>query len=218
MQRDDRCHLSGECHLRASSRDLRILIITTSDESIESSLCFALLCIHTTYTSIVPATDAVHPTAVTQFRVYSTTSLRLRRPPLATATSPGLDLPECYAAASERDDAVSLAFLLHAYISHCDMAGFYTIPPVIEPKLLVQFGDEHKAKDIETDWRGGSGAIPDVFLEGITSTPDGALYVVDVPFGRILRVDPDRSITECVQWDGEPNGLAVRVREFFGHF
>lgn len=97
------------------------------------------------------------------------------------------------------------------------MAGFYPIPPVIEPKLLVQFGDEHKAKDIETDWRGGSGAIPDVFLEGITSTPDGALYVVDVPFGRILRVDPDRSITECVQWDGEPNGLAVRVRDSFRH-
>lgn len=98
------------------------------------------------------------------------------------------------------------------------MAGFYPIPPVIEPKLLVQFGDEHKAKDIDTDWRGGSGAIPDVFLEGITSTPDGALYVVDVPFGRILRVDPDRKITECVQWDGEPNGLAVRVRELLGHF
>jgi hypothetical protein len=31
----DRCQLSGVCHLRASSRDLRILIITTSDESIE---------------------------------------------------------------------------------------------------------------------------------------------------------------------------------------
>ncbi|GAA5852282.1 hypothetical protein JCM8547_006724 [Rhodosporidiobolus lusitaniae] len=92
------------------------------------------------------------------------------------------------------------------------MAGFYPIPPVIEAQLLVQFSDAHKAKGIESEWRGGSGAVPDVFLEGITSTPNGMLYVVDIPFGRILKVDPEtKEIKECVQWaEGEPNGLAVR--------
>ncbi|GAA6031814.1 hypothetical protein JCM8097_002004 [Rhodosporidiobolus ruineniae] len=91
------------------------------------------------------------------------------------------------------------------------MAGFYPIPPVIEPTLLVQVPDELKAKGIESEWRGGSGAVPDIFLEGITSTPDGMLYVVDIPFGRILKVDPEtKEIKECVQWEGEPNGLAVR--------
>ncbi|GAA5843232.1 hypothetical protein JCM11251_002255 [Rhodosporidiobolus azoricus] len=91
------------------------------------------------------------------------------------------------------------------------MAGFYPIPPVIEPQLLVQIPDSLKAKGIESDWVGGSGAIPDIFLEGITSVPDGSLYFVDIPFGRILKVDPKtKKIKECVQWDGEPNGLAVR--------
>lgn len=92
------------------------------------------------------------------------------------------------------------------------MAGFYPIPPVIEPKLLVQLSSDYKAKGIHSDWRGGSGAVPDVFLEGPTTTADGTLYFVDIPFGRILKVDPETmEVKECVQWDGEPNGLAVRV-------
>lgn len=92
------------------------------------------------------------------------------------------------------------------------MAGFYPIPPVIEPKLLVQLSSDLKAKGIHSDWRGGSGAVPDIFLEGPTTTADGTLYFVDIPFGRILKVDPEtKEIKECVQWDGEPNGLAVRV-------
>ncbi|GAA6019811.1 hypothetical protein JCM10207_003705 [Rhodosporidiobolus poonsookiae] len=91
------------------------------------------------------------------------------------------------------------------------MAGFYPIPPVLEPKLLYQVPNSLKAKGIESDWVGGSGAVPTVFLEGPTTDKEGNLYVVDIPFGRILKVNPEtKEAKECVQWDGEPNGLAVR--------
>jgi sugar lactone lactonase YvrE len=32
---------------------------------------------------------------------------------------------------------------------------------------------------------------------------------VDIPFGRILRIDADKKVSVAVQWDGEPNGLAA---------
>jgi uncharacterized protein with von Willebrand factor type A (vWA) domain len=33
--------------------------------------------------------------------------------------------------------------------------------------------------------------------------------VVDIPYGRILRIDADKKVNVEVEWDGEPNGLAV---------
>lgn len=47
------------------------------------------------------------------------------------------------------------------------------------------------------------------FLEGLTSGPDGSLYVADVPYGRIFRIAPDGSAwSQVVQYGGEPHGLA----------
>jgi sugar lactone lactonase YvrE len=40
-------------------------------------------------------------------------------------------------------------------------------------------------------------------------TFSGDLYVVDIPYGRILRIDANKKITVEAEWDGEPNGLAV---------
>jgi sugar lactone lactonase YvrE len=33
--------------------------------------------------------------------------------------------------------------------------------------------------------------------------------VVDIPYGRILRIDAKQKVNVEVEWDGEPNGLAV---------
>jgi gluconolactonase len=47
------------------------------------------------------------------------------------------------------------------------------------------------------------------FIEGLTTGPDGSLYVADVPHGRIFRVTPDSGTwSQVVQYDGEPHGLA----------
>lgn len=37
----------------------------------------------------------------------------------------------------------------------------------------------------------------------------GNIYIVDIPYGRIMRIDANKEISVLAQWDGEPNGLAA---------
>lgn len=47
------------------------------------------------------------------------------------------------------------------------------------------------------------------FLEGLTVGPDGSLYVADVPYGRIFRINSELNTwSEAMHYDGEPHGLA----------
>jgi gluconolactonase len=48
----------------------------------------------------------------------------------------------------------------------------------------------------------------DSFIEGPIFDGDGNLFVTDVEYGRVFRIDPDASWTLVAEWDGEPNGLA----------
>lgn len=34
--------------------------------------------------------------------------------------------------------------------------------------------------------------------------------MTDIPYGRIIKIDTLKQATECVRYDGEPNGLALR--------
>src|SRR5262245_8625838 len=48
------------------------------------------------------------------------------------------------------------------------------------------------------------------FLEGLIIAPDGSLYVADVPYGRIFKIDTDFSTwSEVLSYAGEPHGLAL---------
>lgn len=89
--------------------------------------------------------------------------------------------------------------------------NFYPIPPVIQADILVQIPPSLRCTGQPTDWRSGS-ALPssDIFLEGPVITSDGDLYVTDIPYGRILKIDTQMQITECARYDGEPNGLVIR--------
>jgi gluconolactonase len=51
------------------------------------------------------------------------------------------------------------------------------------------------------------GRLADSFLEGPVFDPAGNLYVTDIPFGRIFRIDTAGVWTLVAQWDGEPNGM-----------
>jgi gluconolactonase len=51
------------------------------------------------------------------------------------------------------------------------------------------------------------GAPAPVFLEGPSFDRDGNLWVVDIPWGRIFRIDPQGGVEVAAQYDGEPNGL-----------
>ena len=53
------------------------------------------------------------------------------------------------------------------------------------------------------------GAAIDCFLEGPSFDRAGNLYVVDIPFGRILRISITGEWTLAAQYDGWPNGLRI---------
>lgn len=56
------------------------------------------------------------------------------------------------------------------------------------------------------------GRAADSFLEGPVFDADGHLYVTDIPWGRIFRIDPQGQWHLVAEWDGEPNGLKFRSR------
>lgn len=51
------------------------------------------------------------------------------------------------------------------------------------------------------------GQTTDSFLEGPVFDRHGNLYVTDIPFGRIFRIDPQGEWDLVAEWEGEPNGL-----------
>ena len=53
------------------------------------------------------------------------------------------------------------------------------------------------------------GAAVDSFLEGPSFDRKGNLYCVDIPFGRVFRIDPRGEWELVVQYDGWPNGLKI---------
>jgi hypothetical protein len=89
--------------------------------------------------------------------------------------------------------------------------NFYPPPPTIEAQIYVRIPDNLRCTGQPTEWRGGS-SLPfsGIFLEGPTTDKQGNLFITDIPYGRILKVDSKRDVTECIRWDGEPNGLVIR--------
>jgi len=94
--------------------------------------------------------------------------------------------------------------------------NFYPVPPEIVAEVYVRIPDALRCTGEPTEWRGGS-ALPfsGIFLEGPTTDEQGNLFITDIPYGRILKIDPERNVSECVRWDGEPNSLVIRDD---GHF
>ena len=86
--------------------------------------------------------------------------------------------------------------------------NFYPPPPVIKAELYVRIPGSVRCIGRESEWRGGfARQFQHIFLEGPVADELGNLYVVDVPYGRILRIDPGKNVTVSCEWDGEPNGL-----------
>lgn len=63
-----------------------------------------------------------------------------------------------------------------------------------------------KSRTVWADYNQGGREI-DSFLEGPVFDDKGNLYVTDIPYGRIFRVDPKGDWEIVAQWDGEPNGM-----------
>ena len=89
----------------------------------------------------------------------------------------------------------------------------YAPPPVIQSRVFARLPDEFRMKeeDANTEWyRNQPGRIPThSLIEGPSFDCEGNLWIVDIPWGRVFKIDPAGRFTLVVQYDGEPNGLKI---------
>jgi gluconolactonase len=85
-----------------------------------------------------------------------------------------------------------------------------TPPRLIETQIFSAVPVEFR-RNVRSDWADANrpGAPTDCFIEGPSFDADGNLYIVDIPFGRIFRISPDRKWTLVVEYEGWPNGLKI---------
>jgi len=90
------------------------------------------------------------------------------------------------------------------------MMNLDTPPKLIPTQIFSAMPDEFRRK-VRTEWADANrpGALTDCFIEGPSFDADGNLYIVDIPFGRIFRISPDKKWSLVVEDDGWPNGLKI---------
>lgn len=87
----------------------------------------------------------------------------------------------------------------------------FAAPPDIATEVFARLPDEFRSprrKSQLAKWHPGHPQSHSV-LEGPSFDREGNLYVVDVAFGRIFRIDPAGRFTQVADYDGEPNGLKI---------
>ncbi|HZC95836.1 MAG TPA: SMP-30/gluconolactonase/LRE family protein, partial [Bradyrhizobium sp.] len=85
-----------------------------------------------------------------------------------------------------------------------------TPPRLIQTQIFSAMPAEFRRKE-RSDWADANrpGAAIDCFIEGPSFDASGNLYIVDIPFGRIFRIAPDKKWSLVVAYDGWPNGLKI---------
>lgn len=89
--------------------------------------------------------------------------------------------------------------------------SLYEPPCVRVAEIFSRMPDAMRFADATSDWAEANkpGERVDCFLEGPSVDRDGNLYLVDIPYGRILRVTPAREWQLVCRYDGWPNGLKI---------
>ena len=82
-------------------------------------------------------------------------------------------------------------------------------PTVRDAEVFSRLPRGLRRTGVRTAWADANrgGAPTDSFLEGPVFDASGNLYVTDIPFGRIFRVDPRGEWAQVAEYDGEPNGM-----------
>jgi gluconolactonase len=87
---------------------------------------------------------------------------------------------------------------------------YFAPPRRMETTVFTRLPDRFR-KPRRNTWidanRGGRAS--DSFLEGPSFDRDGRLYVVDIPYGRVFRIDPAGAWEQVAEYDGWPNGLKI---------
>jgi gluconolactonase len=87
---------------------------------------------------------------------------------------------------------------------------FILNPPTVRPlKLFSSMPDKFRRTGVRSHWAdvNQGGRLADSFLEGPVFDDQGNLFVTDIPFGRVFRIDPKGDWDLVAQWEGEPNGM-----------
>jgi gluconolactonase len=81
-------------------------------------------------------------------------------------------------------------------------------PEVRDLRVFTRLPDRFR-RAVPSAWGDANrpGQTTDSFLEGPVFDRHGNLYVTDIPFGRIFRIDPQGEWDLVAEWEGEPNGL-----------
>src|SRR5690349_7830774 len=82
-------------------------------------------------------------------------------------------------------------------------------PQVRDTEVFTRMPERFRRTGASSDWADANrgGQPTDSFLEGPVFDAVGNLYVTDIPFGRIFRIDPHGEWTPVAEWAGEPNGM-----------
>ena len=88
---------------------------------------------------------------------------------------------------------------------------YLTQADVRETSIFTRLPDHFRSPDSNNVWAAANrgGQLTDSFLEGPVWHPSGCLYLTDIPYGRIFRVDMAGNWDLVVQYDGEPNGMKL---------
>lgn len=86
---------------------------------------------------------------------------------------------------------------------------FIDKPQVREAEVFTQMPAVFRRTGVCSDWADANrgGQPTDSFLEGPVFDADGNLYITDIPFGRIFRIDASGGWDLIAEYDGEPNGM-----------
>jgi gluconolactonase len=92
----------------------------------------------------------------------------------------------------------------------------FAAPPETKAVVHAVVPDELRQAGRKTDWtriKDKLGQYPNVdsFLEGPAFDRDGNLHMVNIPFGQILTYTATGEWKVTVEYDGEPNGLAIHA-------
>ena len=86
---------------------------------------------------------------------------------------------------------------------------FKNIPEVQTAEVWTTMPEQFRNTGVRSEWadanRGGEPI--DSFIEGPVFDRHGNLYITDIVFGRVFRIDSQAKWELIVQYDGEPNGM-----------
>jgi len=93
---------------------------------------------------------------------------------------------------------------------HDRRMSFFAPPRRVETSVFTRLPERFR-KPRSSAWADANraGQPVDCFLEGPSFDRAGLLYVTDIPFGRIFRVDPTGEWEQIAEYDGWPNGLKI---------